>query len=101
MEVPAFFWLKVKKGNPWECWPWTGGRNTKGYGRIKWFDKHTTAHRVAFFLGKGYWPKNYALHDCDYKLCCNYFHLYDGTSSDNINQAYERGQMKHKPPLLS
>lgn len=86
------FWLKVKRSHLWECWPWIGARDKDGYGQFN-YDGHTVrAHRVAFFLTKGKWPKNLALHECDYPPCCNPFHIFDGTRKDNTQQSHARGR---------
>lgn len=52
------------------------------------------AHRVAFYLVRGYWPTA-ALHGCDFKLCCNaenQAHIHDGTLALNNQEMRERGR---------
>lgn len=50
------------------------------------------AHRYAFFLSRGKWPKNHACHTCDTRNCCNPDHLYDGTDNENMADAKRRGR---------
>ena len=33
-KIVGTFWSYVDKGEPDECWPWTGGRDTDGYGKL-------------------------------------------------------------------
>ena len=51
------FWKKVRKGEPDECWLWTGAKNTDpAYGRIgSGVDapKYYYAHRLSYILHKG------------------------------------------------
>lgn len=49
------------------------------------------AHRVAFFLARGYYPL-IGRHMCDHRWCCNPWHILDGTRADNVADAVARGQ---------
>ena len=75
-----------------ECWLWTDQLAPSGYGQM-----HVTgfgirrAHRVAFFLANGYWPK-VARHTCDTQRCCNARHILDGTNADNVRDRVIRGR---------
>jgi hypothetical protein len=53
-----------------------------GYGGFR-FGKLQLAHRVAFFLKHGRWPKPCACHHCDNPLCIRWSHLFEGTKADN------------------
>jgi hypothetical protein len=93
-EFAKRFWATVKIGNPWECWPWLSWI-TDGYGQLKVDNKMKRAHVIAWILWhKGRLLEHYGLHECDYKRCCNPFHVFDGTSSVNVKMASDRGQIR-------
>jgi hypothetical protein len=83
------FWSKVNKTN--NCWEWTAGKNSKGYGVFQRGRGIGTilAHRYSFYLTNSYYPK-LVLHSCDNPSCVNPEHLSDGTHSENIKQAWDR-----------
>jgi hypothetical protein len=73
------------------CWIWTRKLNSRGYAST-WFEGKTRkASRVAFFVFKGHWPEDKALHDCDNPKCINPDHLHDGTTRQNAIEAVDRG----------
>ena len=85
----ALFWGRVNVGLPFECWPWTGRKNDKGYGRAH----DTQAHRVAYQLVNGPLAgMEQVRHSCDNPPCCNPRHLLAGTAKDNAQDAIERGR---------
>ena len=96
------FWARVDKTGP--CWLWIGkGRGgSLHYGSLKLpvaladgVPRRTTlAHRVAFYLTRGYWPIN-TRHTCDTPLCCNPDHLIEGTQADNIHDCITRGRARN------
>ena len=98
------FWARVDKTGP--CWLWIGkGRGgSLHYGSLKLpvaladgVPRRTTlAHRVAFYLTRGYWPIN-TRHTCDTPLCCNPDHLIEGTQADNIHDCITRGRARNRP----
>ena len=78
-----------------ECWIWTGGVFTNGYGQVKSQTYGTVyAHQYACHhwnnsplpIEKGKCIK----HSCDRKLCVNPAHLSYGTLQENIQEMYER-----------
>lgn len=89
------FWAKVDKtpghGPQGECWPWTAGHHTRGYG---WFSPSVKpeggahmvfAHRKAFELEcRELVEGEDVLHSCDYPPCCRPSHLSAGTHADNM-----------------
>ena len=88
----ATFWSKVKVGYNFECWPWQGRSNDKGYGRFQ----EGMAHRFAYEHIKGDIPDGLLVrHTCDNPCCCNPSHLLVGTSQDNSNDAVDRGRTSH------
>jgi hypothetical protein len=100
------FWLKVEKRASHQCWLWKGYCLPAGYGAFSFANGQTakegwttaTAHSIACFLMHGPSPegKPFALHNCDNPSCCNPKHLFWGSQSANIKQAYARG---HRPAL--
>ena len=90
------FWAKVDRRGPDECWPWTAGMGTHGYG-VHYLPSgdQILAHRMALTLAQGLpAPGAHALHSCDNKACTNPRHLRWGTHQDNMREAAERGLAK-------
>lgn len=93
--VAERFWLKVHKTDG--CWQWTGAIDGKGYGRIWVEPRLQTASRVSWFLNTGQWPGGmFVCHHCDNRACVRPDHLFLGTQSDNLRDAYNKG--RHAPP---
>lgn len=88
------FWSKVEVRGASECWPWKASV-TGGYGRLGLGRRNTAAqsNQVALFLAKGAPDpiELWALHHCDFKLCCNAAHLFWGTNRDNQLDASSKG----------
>lgn len=94
------FWAKVDKRGEDECWPWTGARDPRGYGRFCiWRLRRTLlASRISYVLSTGEDPGLLnVLHRCDNPPCVNPFHLFPGTDRDNAMDASAKGRMKWKP----
>jgi hypothetical protein len=91
------FWKHLKRGRG--CWEWQGRRMTQTacpYG-VVWFEgKHQLAHRVAWYLAHGEWPKACVLHKCDNPPCCRPSHLFAGTRDEN-NKDRMRKNRGHRP----
>lgn len=96
-EEPKRFWSKIDVGDPDECWNWLAGKNRRGYGWF-WINYRTWyAHRVAWVLTYGPIPKGLCvLHHCDNPSCCNPYHLFLGTSVDNLADALRKGRLRTK-----
>ena len=88
-ERRAAFEAKVERGDPDACWRWLGAIGGRGYGNFGFDGRTVAAHRVAFYLANGRWPK-LACHTCDNKACVNPAHLYDGDKSSNQLDYYQR-----------
>jgi hypothetical protein len=86
-------WNRCTK-EPGGCWTWTGA-TSDGYGHVKFQGRLHQAHRVAFFLIHGRWPRPYCLHTCDNRACVKPTHLYEGTHADNMADMVSRGRSHH------
>lgn len=85
----AQFWSQVKVGRDFECWPWQGRTNDKGYGRFA----GTMAHRIACALINGpVADDDLVRHSCDNPPCCNPKHLSPGSHQDNMDDAIKRAR---------
>jgi hypothetical protein len=81
------------------CWIWTGALDTKGYGRFVTGRKRdhsqrlVAAHRLAFLRSKGPIPPDTLIcHRCDTPACVRPDHLFAGSQSDNVRDAWEKGR---------
>lgn len=99
-------WVDIKSDN--ECWEWTGGKNTTGYGLYSlnspdWlYDKtgrtktQLLAHRVSWYLTHGYISvddvNNHVCHTCDNRKCCNPKHMFIGSMYDNVHDMISKGR---------
>jgi hypothetical protein len=87
------FWGRVSGDDPDQCWPWTRNTNTDGYGTVRFFIKVFMAHRVAWTLCHGLIPEGlFVLHSCDNPPCRNPWHLFLGTSMDNIHDCIQKNR---------
>ena len=88
----VFSWINTHKNDPTVCWEWvgsTGGRDHRGYFTLDGQKK--LAHRVVFEIFHGKIPDKVVIrHKCDNPLCCNPFHLEQGSRSDNELDKYKR-----------
>jgi hypothetical protein len=81
----ARFWAKVRKGEPNECWPWTGYVRPSGHGATTHQCFGILASRKAWILTHGPIRDGKCVnHRCDNPLCCNPGHMYLGTRADNM-----------------
>jgi len=87
------FWSFVdRRGGPDTCWPWTGYRDARGYGRARRGEDKRTAQRWAYIFTTGAQLRRdeFVCHHCDNPPCCNPAHLYVGSHDDNMRDRNER-----------
>lgn len=101
LPIEERFWAKVQRGDPDECWPWTGATYRRGYGHFTLPGKrHITATRFALSLeiGRPLTPEEVACHGCDNPVCTNPSnpgerkHLFVGSYSDNTQDMLAKGR---------
>jgi hypothetical protein len=92
--TPEQFWTHVDIQGPNDCWYWTGGHGTKGYGSLMLVDsKEQRAHRVAYMLTHGdIHAGMHILHSCHNPGCCNPAHLRAGTNQENMDDRAAAGR---------
>lgn len=80
---------KAKSG----CWEWLTAKTGGGYGTFSIKGISYPAHRVLYELFNGKIPDGLLVcHQCDNPGCVNPNHLWVGTQSDNVKDAYEKGR---------
>ena len=103
------FWNTVDKGEGDSCWNW---KNKSGAFKYCYFwkvigkrkNKGYFAHRISFFLDRGYMPEGLEVcHKCDNCRCVRPDHLFSGTRKDNAEDMARKGRgasgVKHKSYL--
>jgi len=98
------FWSKVDRSRgPGECWIWTGGTGSDGYGIFSVTapsgsaraTRSFRAHRYAWTLAHGAVPPGKLLmHSCDTPTCVNPAHLSPGTPLENNRDAFAKGRRR-------
>lgn len=96
------FWEKVCRTNDEkECWLWSGGIDTAGYGQFNLGSRrdgsrrNARAHRVAWKLTYGPIPDGlYVCHRCDVRPCCNPTHLWLSDHNGNMADMVSKGRAR-------
>jgi len=94
-DLDKRFRKKVRVAGGDECWEWTGGRFSNGYG-VYWSRDHQgamRAHRFVFMRMIGPIPDGlFVLHRCDMPTCVNPRHLFLGTQATNMRDRHRKGR---------
>lgn len=86
------FWSKVDTSG--ECWRWLGSKNSHGYGDLRIGGIHKLAHRAAWEFENGTIPSGlFVCHHCDVRDCVRPDHLFLGTNSQNMRDAWKKGRL--------
>lgn len=91
-------WCNVTRGEEDDCWPCTLKTNNRDYAQMpmktspdsKWVRRLCHRFALELKLGRPLRKGYYALHTCDFKICCNPAHLYEGTLQDNADDYWSR-----------
>ena len=94
MSLSREFWDRVDKTG--DCWEWTAGKHSKGYG-VAWNgDKVELAHRIVYRSEIGEIDEGMCVcHKCDNPGCVNPQHLFLGTNDDNMRDRDRKGRVAH------
>lgn len=101
-EMETFFWSRVIKGKPNECWIWKGSKRSDGKGAYTYSQPiegtktrkqmFISAQRVSWAINIGKIPKNKLITQiCNSKLCQNPAHLRAFTHRELINKMKKEG----------
>ena len=83
-ELRDRFWEFVDKGNPHQCWPWTGTATKGGYGGFRFDGITIRAPRLSWELAHGPFSKGLMIdHLCRNPKCVNPSHLEPVTNREN------------------
>lgn len=87
--------LAIKDENG--CLVWQNSKSPRGYGKIKFNNKHWRAHRLMYFIKFGALDDTtYVCHSCDNPSCINPDHLFAGTARDNAEDMKSKGRQNNQ-----
>jgi len=92
IEMLERYWAKVDRRTDDECWPWSGPRDSRGYGRLR-----GTRPVLAIAGQRRPSEAHIALHLCDNPRCVNPSHLRWGTTYENHADMMAKDR-QHKGP---
>jgi len=93
---PLRIFDRVEHG-PGNCWLYTGGLQSSGYGIVSLNGKSVGTHRLAYELKVGPIPDGMCvLHRCDVRRCINPDHLFLGSKGDNNTDRKTKGRNSNR-----
>jgi hypothetical protein len=95
------FWSKVDKskghGPDGDCWAWTAGKTSEGYGQFSLRSANIAAHIVSYAAFRGPLENGkFVLHSCDHRPCVRPEHLRLGTPVDNAEDCRSYGRLPQR-----
>jgi len=95
------FWVRVDIKGIDDCWEWMGWKDRDGYGQVTIARETYKTHRLSFELTYDLvLGKLSCLHTCDNPPCCNPYHLFSGTQTDNIADMVKKGRNVVRQPAI-
>lgn len=99
-DVLARFWAKVNKDGPivraelGPCWIWTASTQAYGHGQLRIDGRSIFAHRISWEVANlQSIPQGMCgCHKCDNPPCVNPDHIFIGTHTDNMQDAWRKGR---------
>lgn len=91
-------WEKIRINEKDRCWPWLGRIIRDGYGVIDItidgrYTQVFTASRIVYAAVYKVDPGQLNVcHSCDNRWCCNYNHLFLGTTKENVDDCIRKGR---------
>ncbi len=82
-----------------DCIIWLGAKTKRGYGHLSFAGNPVLAHRLMWILEFGSIRKGLEVcHTCDNPPCVNPKHLWLGTHSENMKDAFRKGRVDVMTP---
>lgn len=81
----------------YHCYNYLNGNHSRGYAYVSMGGKRYTAHRYSLEmkLGRPIRDGMLACHHCENPYCINPHHIYEGTNSENSQDAHDYGRHKN------
>ena len=98
--LPRRFWDKVEIGPTTDCWLWTAGCFTNGYGQYRDGLRKRKAHIVLMEALYGPCPAEMEHdHTCLVKRCVSPYHVERVTHAENAKRSHHLGSHRRRNPV--